>query len=102
MSLGGPGYFGIQTVRAVFVTDDFVIVRLKSLKNQVFEIPVVLGSVSMPLGVQANGFSLDASIMAYDVYIDKEHPGKYYMYSINRLGGAAGAELAPPYVQTEI
>lgn len=41
----------------------------------------------MPVGVQANGYTLDPTIMAYDVSVDKENPGAYYMYTINRLGG---------------
>jgi hypothetical protein len=33
MRLGAPGFFGSTGIRALFVTDNFVVVRLKNLKN---------------------------------------------------------------------
>lgn len=57
----------------------------------------------MPVGVQANGYTLDpTTIMAYDVSVDKENPGAYYMYTINRLGGKAALNNRAPNIETEI
>jgi hypothetical protein len=56
----------------------------------------------MPVGVKTNGNILDQNIMAYNVAMDNENPGTYYMYTINRVGGNAALKLVAPNIVTEL